>query len=264
MTQDLAYYRTHSIPIEQIQTETIQLKRALRLPIGIFHEGQRLTSFTVDNEAIGMHTLSPDRPQDPVDTISRLLGGDKTMPPLIVKIGDRDIAEIAHSKGLTVSELFTQMYVADICKMLFVLRYLARGLADISGDVSFTHLDLSRDRPPLFEIQIPFPLLINGTTVNFIYTKPLSLKKAVSMVNEIVRDDKPPGGIEGMIFKNTIVAIPELTPGMILPTDALISQIDEATGAAIVEAYQKIDLLGIDKQVEVHWLLRPRAFCFGK
>lgn len=269
MTQDLAFYRSRSLPIEQLQIETIPIGSTSRLPIGLFYQDQRLTSFTVDNEALGIilfqkeQRLISDNPQDPVGTISELLGGDGVIPPVISKIGGLAIAEIARSLETTIPKVFEQMYVTDICKILFVLRYSNR-MGGRSGEIPFSHLVLGESCPPLFEVKLPSPVLIEGARINFVYIEPISLQGGVALMNEAIQIGfaETPWDYQRMIVKRIVVAIPELTPGAIALTDSLIAQLNESTLNSILDAYQKIDTLGVGKEVEGQWLKYPRAFIF--
>jgi hypothetical protein len=110
-----------AFPYDTIKTDKCEIRDCpCKLPIGIFHDGQRLIDYTckpyTGEEELQLSALSKRFQKKAGDVLPGFLAG------MIETIGGTPIKELASSKSLSVQRVCEQMFLADALTMLLQIR----------------------------------------------------------------------------------------------------------------------------------------------
>ncbi len=200
----------NSINVEDIKYETYTIGdipggELPELPIGFFYTGadgheQKITKYSVvpdvdmGNYSLILGLKENQGSQKVIETLSSFLG------EVIDKIGDYSPKVIAQSMKISVTKLFSQMYLADITTMIFGVRMAAIG-REIACNVEcpapcntmcrdnpkegrdLHSLDVVKirsmtgiDTKPLFRFELPIGVYDGESTIKNLYFQPLKFE----------------------------------------------------------------------------------------
>lgn len=144
-TASLEEYQARSIPIEDLEYETITIRdvpteNVPELPVGIFVEGEdgqveRHTTYTINpgiDKGLFMFELGKleeaagQNAKKVPGIIAQFFGGTRGCPPAIETIGGIPTADMARRLNTSTQKMFENMYLGDISTMLFGVRLKAR------------------------------------------------------------------------------------------------------------------------------------------